>query len=300
MSFSGELDASIARSRQFLLELQDKKDGFWVGNLESNASITAEYIMLHHYLGTVDEGKERRATDYILSRQLPDGSWNIYYGGSGDISVTLEAYVALKLSGFPMDQPNMIRARDFIRAHGGIARARVFTKVHLALLGLYPWKKVPHIPPEILFFPTSFPLSIYQMSSWARSCVVPLSVIMAYHPSRSFAMTIDELNTPEEASPNMFLDNKISKLLFYMNAFFTGPNGPRPLRRQAIKAAERWILAHQEPSGDWGGIIPAMLYSLLALITLGYPKEDPVITRGIESIERFTVEEGNLLWLQSC
>lgn len=298
----GDLNSAIVRSQQFLLELQDKEDGFWVGNLESNASITAEYIMLYRYLGMIDKQKEKRAVDYILSCQLPDGSWNIYYNGPGDISVTIECYVALKLSGFSTDQPNMINARDFIQAHGGIERARVFSKIHLALLGLYPWGKVPHIPPEIIFFPKSFPLNIYKMSSWARSCIVPLSIIMAYHPIRPLApaVTIDELYSVGNVDQEVFLDNQISKLLFYLNALFTGSNGPRPLRRRAIRAAERWVLEHQEPSGDWGGIIPAMLYSLLALITLGYKRDDPIIVKAIESIERFTVKEGDMLWLQSC
>lgn len=302
MSFSDELDTAIVRAQQFLLGVQDKAEGFWAGNLESNASITAEYIMLYRYLGSVDERKEKKAVDYILSCQLPNGSWNIYYNGPGDISATVESYVALKLSGLSIDQPNMIKARDFIRAHGGIGRTRVFTKIHLALLGLYPWKKVPHIPPEIIFFPRSFPLNIYQMSSWARSCMVPLSIIMAYHPNRPFApsITLDELYYAGNMDQEVFLDNQISKLLFYLNAFFTGSNGPRPLRRRAIRAAERWVLEHQEPSGDWGGIIPAMLYSLLSLITLGYQKDDPVIVKAIESIERFTVKEGDRLWLQSC
>lgn len=298
----GDLDTAIARAQQFLLGIQDQADGFWVGNLESNASITAEYIMLYRYLGMVDEKKERKAVDYILSCQLPDGSWNKYYNGPGDISVTIEAYIALKLSGFPSDPPNMIRARDFIIAHGGIERARVFTKIHLALLGLYPWGKVPNIPPEIIFFPKSFPLNIYQMSSWARSCIVPLSIIMAYHPSLPLArsITIDELYSMGNVDQEVFLDNPISKAFFYLNALFTGSDGPRPLRRRAIRAAERWVLEHQEPSGDWGGIIPAMHYSLLALITLGYKKDDPIIVKALESIERFTVKEGDLLWLQSC
>ncbi|MBI2876304.1 MAG: squalene--hopene cyclase [Candidatus Tectomicrobia bacterium] len=301
MSFSVQLNTAIARAQQFLLGRQDRTEGFWIGHLASNASITAEYIMLHHYLGRVDPQKEKRAVDYILSRQLPDGSWNIYYDGPGDLSVTAEAYVALKLSGLSIDQPCMVRARDFIGAHGGIERVRVFSKIHLALLGLYPWEKVPHIPPEILFLPKSFPLNIYQMSSWARSCVVPLSVIMARHPCQpASSITIDELYSPEVCEPQRSLDRKLNQLLFSMNAFLTGSNGPRPWRRRAIQEAERWILEHQEPSGDWGGIIPAMLYSLLALLTLGYSHDHPVIVKGLESIERFTVKEGDWLWLQSC
>jgi squalene-hopene/tetraprenyl-beta-curcumene cyclase len=304
MNFAEELNKAILKTQRFLLGLQDTNEGFWVGNLESNVSITAEYIMLYRYLDMVDDHRERRAIDYILSQQLPDGSWNIYYGGPGDISLTIEAYVALKLSGLSHDQPSMTRAREFILAQGGLERARVFTKIHLALLGLYPWEKIPHIPPEIIFFPKFFPLNIYQMSSWARSCVVPLSIIMAYHPHHRPIpyLTIDELYSSGKSDQRMQYHKLVDRLFIYLDAFFKGYNRfpLKPLRQKAVQRVERWILEHQEPSGDWGGIIPAMLYSLLALITLGYKKDDPVIAKGIEAIERFTVKEGDMLWLQSC
>jgi len=301
------LEQAIRQAQQLLLSRQHQEEGYWVGQLEANVSITAEYLMLYHYLGLIDPQRERRAVDYILSQQLPDGSWPIYYGGPGDLSLTVEAYVALKLAGLAVEHEGMKRARDFIRAQGGVERSRVFTKIHLALLGLYPWEGVPHIPPEIIFLPKNFPLSIYQMASWARSCVVPLSIIMAYHPvyrSRP-DLDIDEIRSGERPGDRGGEKRgwlSIDRLFLYLDRLLKVYNRYhlQGLRKRAIRAAERWILEHQEESGDWGGIIPAMLYSLLALLTLGYRRDDPVIVRGIEAIERFTVRDGDLLWLQSC
>src|SRR5882672_1478429 len=189
---------------QAYLSAQQNLDGYWWAELEANVTLTAEYVMLHRILIAADPGarfgagKDReeqiqQMARYILREQRSHGGWELFYGDGGEISTTIEAYFALKLAGYSADDAPMKRARDFILERGGLTKARVFTKLHLALFGAYPWEGVPTLPPWFMFLPRWFPLNIYTMASWARSSTVPLLVVIDKRPVYDVGVAADEL-----------------------------------------------------------------------------------------------------------
>jgi len=300
---------AVDRSRRYLLDIQLRQPGFWVGEIEANATLTAEYVFFMHFMDTVDELRQKKMVHYLQETQLPDGAWNIYYGGPGDLSTTLEAYCAMKLAGERPDSPAMARAREFILAGGGVGRARVFTKIFLALLGVFPWSGCPALPPEIMLFPRGVPLNIYEMSSWARSTVVPLLVIWHHKPTipahRGFALPELGTSAADRLSPGTVegsSDGAWERLFVLGDRVMKRYERRRlsSVRTKALQAAETWVLERQDPTGDWGGIMPAMMNSLMALKCLGYPMDHPAVRRGLEAVHRFAIEDARSLRLQSC
>ena len=302
------LDKAIGRTRDFFFREQ-LPEGYWWAELESNATITAEYIMLFHFLGMVDKLREQKMANYILSKQTEEGSWSIWFGGPGDLSTTVEAYFALKLAGFSADDPAMCKARDFILAKGGILKTRVFTKVFLALFGEFSWLGVPSMPIELMMLPNWAYFNIYEFSSWSRATIIPLSVVMSEQPVRKLPprARVQELYV----RPPRTRDYSFSRHdgIFSWKNFFIGVDhlikvyelSPiHPLRKRSVDLAEQWILDHQEPSGDWGGIQPAMLNSILALHCLGYANDHPAVVNGLEALANFCIEDDESLVLQSC
>ena len=164
MDFDKRLDSAIHKSRDFLLSRQTE-EGYWVDELESNATITAELIFFMYFSGTVDLEKQKKITTYLLHTQREDGSWPLYFGGPCDINSTVESYMALKLAEISGSRPEMIRAREAIFANGGIKSTRVFTKIFLAMFGQISWEVCPAVPVEIILLKNGFPLNIYEMSS---------------------------------------------------------------------------------------------------------------------------------------
>jgi len=302
------LDRAIGRSQQFFLQ-QQFPDGYWWAELESNVTITAEYLLLFHLLGIVSKEREKKIVSYLLAKQTEEGFWCLYYGGPGDLSTTVEAYFALKLAGLTVDHPAMIKARVFILQQGGIIKCRVFTKIFLALFGQFAWFGVPSMPIELMLLPDWAYFNMYELSSWSRATIIPLSVIMDARPVKPFPEngTVSELYV----RPPRPIDYTFTKEngLFTWKNFFIGidhclkvyeKTPLRPLREKGIAAAEKWILDHQEPTGDWGGIQPAMLNSILALHCLGYTNEHPAIVKGLQALKNFTIETDDTLLLQSC
>ncbi|MDX6489872.1 MAG: squalene-hopene/tetraprenyl-beta-curcumene cyclase, partial [Gaiellaceae bacterium] len=173
------LDAAIEAATARLLELQHG-DGYWVGELESNATMIAQHLFWHHVLALRTPELDRKIANELLARQREDGTWSIWFEGPPDLSTSVEAYAALKLAGVDPGE----RARDFIRSQGGISNTRIFTKCFLALLGQWPWQRVTPIPVELVLLPPSAPLSIYDFSCWARGTFVPLSACRALRPVR--------------------------------------------------------------------------------------------------------------------
>ncbi len=247
---------------------------------------------------------------YILDKQLDNGGWSIWYGDGGELSTTVEAYLALKLAGFSPEDPRMRRARQFIRERGGALKTRVFTRIFLALFGQISWEGIPLLPVEFILIPPWAGLSVYEFSSWSRATMIPLSIVMARRPVCPVP--------PDQGVSELFLDpsepfhqhrvrwkpqaslleNLFAVLDNILKLYHRRPL--RWLRSLAMKKAERWILEHQEDTGDWGGIQPAMLNSLLALHALGYPVDHEVIRRGMAALDFFTLSDGERLWLQSC
>src|SRR5215468_7707948 len=188
------VETAITRSQNYLLKEQ-KPEGYWVGELIVDSTLVSDTVAYHHWNGKVDPVWQRKAVSHIFSMQLPDGGWNIYYGGPAEVNATIKAYLALKLAGVAVTDPRMLRAREVALRMGGVPRMNTFSKLYLALLGLFPWDYVPTIPCDIVLLGKWFYVNVNEMSSWSRSMLVPLAVINHFKPTRPLQndINLDEL-----------------------------------------------------------------------------------------------------------
>ena len=279
------LERAVAR----LLELQHE-DGHWKGELETNVTIDSEDLFLRHYLGLLDERTAGVTATWIRSRQREDGSFATFFGGPPDLSTTVEAYVALRLAGDMPDAGHMQRARTVIADLGGLEATRVFTRMWLALLGLWSWDAVPVLPPEQMLLPRRAPLSIYSFGCWARQTIVALQIATVLKPSRAVPFGLDELDRGAPA-PRPLLDR-------VLHGYARHPIGP--LRRFALKRAVKWVIDRQEADGGWGGIQPPWVWSLIALYAHGLPLDDPVLAGGLAGLDGFTIEDEQGRRIEAC
>ena len=304
-TITDRLELAITASQQHLLNRQ-YPEGYWWAELESNATITSEVVLLHKVWGTDANYPMAKVETYLRQLQNDQGAWELYVGDGGEISTSVEAYMALRLLGVSASDPALLKAKDFILSRGGITNTRIFTKLHLALIGCYEWRGLPSLPAWIMLLPDFSPFNVYELSSWARESTVPLFIVMDKKPvfKVSPAISLDELyvegrdcasfelpRTGDWTDVFISLDGAF-KLAEQFNAV--------PFREEGLKAAERWILERQEPTGDWGGIIPPMLNALLMLRTLNYDVHDPAVQRGFEAVKRFAVETDDIYWIQPC
>ncbi|MFF1688940.1 MULTISPECIES: squalene--hopene cyclase [unclassified Streptomyces] len=296
---------SVQRATDFLLARQDAQ-GWWKGDLDTNVTMDAEDLLLRQFLGIRDEATTRAAGLFIRGEQRDDGTWATFHGGPGELSTTIEAYVALRLAGDAPDAPHMAKASAWIRERGGIAASRVFTRIWLALFGWWKWDDLPELPPELIYFPKWMPLNIYDFGCWARQTIVPLTVVSAKRPVRPAPFPLDELHTdardPNPAkplSPVASWDGAFERLDKAMHLY--RKVAPRRLRKAAMNSAARWIIERQENDGCWGGIQPPAVYSVIALHLLGYDLEHPVMKAGLESLDRFAVwREDGARMIEAC
>lgn len=295
------IDRVVERSHGWFRRAQFEP-GFWWAELESNATMDAEYVVMTHFLGVRDEAIWRGVARDIRGYQRDDGSWALYAGAPGDLSTTIECYFALKLTGD--SGPHLDRARRFIVAHGGIARARVFTRIWLALCGEWSWDDLPAMPIELMLVPPRAPISIYRFASWARATLVPLLIVMDERPVRPVPAwaSLAELRVgaPVPLAPRDAIDRLFLGLDAVLRHYRRWPW--HPLRSRARAAAERWLLDHQEADGSWAGIQPPWVYSLIALFALGYRADHPVIRKGLDGMhQRWMVRRSDgSLRLQAC
>ena len=299
-SYDAPHDA-LRRGQAHLLSLQHP-DGWWKGELETNVTMDAEDLLLREFLGIRDAAATARTADWIRSQQRADGSWASFFGGPAELSTTIEAYVALRLAGDDPGEEHMRRAAELIRADGGLESARVFTHIWLALFGAWPWERVPAVPPEMMLLPAWFPLNPYDFACWARQTIVALSVVLAYRPRRPLPFALDELNAgprADPARPPMSLQGRaLVALDRLLHLYERRPL--RAVRRLALERAERWIVDRQEDDGSWGGIQPPWVYSLMALHLRGYALEHPVMRRGLDGLETFTIDDARGRRLEAC
>ena len=185
---------TLNRARDHLLGLQHA-EGWWQGELETNVTMDAEDLLLREFLGLHDDAVIASAARWIRYQQREDGTWANFYGGPADLSTTVEAYLALRLAGDDLGEPHLKLARDWIVEQGGVEATRVFTRIWLALSGLWSWDDLPVIPPELIYLPSWFPLNIYDWGCWARQTIVALAVVQSFRPSRPIGLSIDELKT---------------------------------------------------------------------------------------------------------
>ncbi|MGC2698170.1 MAG: squalene--hopene cyclase [Candidatus Angelobacter sp.] len=295
----GRVAIGIEKARAYLFA-QQQPDGYWCGELEADTTLESDYIAIHTLLGTGDHSRMERAVPEILRHQNDDGGWPIFAGGPSNISASVKAYFALKLMGYKADDPILARARRKILEMGGVTECNTFTKIYLCFLGQYDWEAVPAVPPEIVLFPNWFWFNLYEISSWSRAILVPLSIAYAKKPLKKIPdeMGVDELFVGGRHGSNLHLKwaaKKISWRNFFLVlnrvVHFCERFHIRPLRYLALKKAERWMLERFEKSDGLGAIYPGILNSIVALRCLGYSTDDPQVIRALDEFEKLGIEE---------
>src|SRR4051794_23252661 len=269
------LDKALDAASNRLFELQHP-GGWWVGELESNATMITEHLFWLHVLGLRDPDTDRRLANEILARRRDDGTWSNWWEGPADLSTTVESYVALKMAGVDAGP----ETRAYIQREGGIPRARVFTKCFLALLGQWPWQRMVPIPPELVLLPPGAPFSIYNFACWARQTFVALALAQSLRPVKPIDVDLRALG----ARPNRT----------------RAPRRPNALRRRAQQRAEQWIRERQEADGSWGGIQPPWVWGIIALKALGRDEHDETLRKAVLGWDGFMVDDGDRLRPEAC
>ncbi len=292
------------------LENEQHAEGFWVGMLESNACMEAEWLLCFHVLGIKNHPLQQGLIEGLLQRQRKDGSWEIYFdAANGDINATVESYAALRCYGLSASDNKMVAARQWIEKRGGLKQVRVFTRFWLALIGEWPWEKTPNMPAEIMYFPRWFPFNIYNFACWARATLVPLCILSQRRPAVFLPeeRRLHELFPQGRDGQDYSLPQKPGGWTRFFNIAdtclkFYQAKIKKPFRReQAIKLCLEWIIKHQDADGSWGGIQPPWIYSLMALHTEGYPLTHPVMKKGIDTLmDHWSYERNGASFIQAC
>lgn len=305
-----DLVQGVAAAQERILRLQNRDEGYWNPPLLADTTLESDAIMLWNFLGRGGSPRVQKLARTLLAQQLPDGGWPIYKNGPAELSATVKAYWGLKFAGHAADEAPLVRARERIAALGGIHRVNTYTKFYMALFGQYDWRGVPTIPPEMVLFPSWFYFSIYDMSSWTRAIVLPLSIVWAKRP-RVFCpahATLDELfgdgRRWAPLSETMPKAGWVSWQSFFLGVdrLLKGVEGRLPgfLRSYSLESVNELILTHLEGSDGLGAIYPGVLNTIMALKVLGYPDHDPVLKREIAHFEALELDHGESLELQPC
>jgi squalene-hopene/tetraprenyl-beta-curcumene cyclase len=303
------LDRSIDDATRALLALQ-RPDGHWVFELEADATIPAEYVLLRHYLAEpVDAVLEGKIAVYLRRIQGDHGGWPLFRDGAFDISATVKAYFALKMIGDSVDAAHMVRAREAVRSRGGASRANVFTRLMLALFGFIPWRAVPMMPVEIVLLPKWFPFHLDKISYWSRTVIVPLLVLQALKPTarNPKGVRIDELFLEPPQTIGLAPKAPQQKASWFW--FFQGvdvllraavPLFPKRLRQRAIDRAVAWVKERLNGEDGLGAIFPAMANSVMMFDVLGYPQDHPDRAIARKSVEKLLVVHEHEAYCQPC
>lgn len=265
---------SIGNSIKESIKHQKKKidkEGFSVSELEADVTIPAEYILMMHFLGEIDLELQKKIKNYIINIQNEEGGWPLFHEGDSNLSATVKAYFALKLSGENSKSVKMLKAKKLILKNGGAENSNVFTRITLALFQQISWKAVPVMPVEIMRLPKWFLFHLDKVSYWSRTVLVPLLIIMNKKPlaNNPNAIHIDEvfinknvnlykLNTKRNFWSLFFLF--LDSILRKVHNFF-----PKRNKEKSIEDAYLWILKRLNGKDGLGGIFPAMVNALIAL-----------------------------------
>jgi squalene-hopene/tetraprenyl-beta-curcumene cyclase len=300
---------SIESATQALLARQ-RPDGHWVFELEADATIPAEYVLLRHYLGEpVDAALEQKIAVYLRRIQGTHGGWPLFADGDLDVSATVKAYFALKTIGDAVDADHMRRAREAVLARGGAARANVFTRIMLALFGFVPWRAVPVMPIEIMLLPKWFPFHLDKISYWSRTVIVPLLVLMAKKPRARNAkgVRIDELflEPPQTIGPAPKAPQQKASWFWFFRGVdnvlrATEPYFPKGSRQHAFDRAVAWVIERLNGEDGLGAIFPAMANSVMMFDVLGYPESHPQRAIARTSIEKLLAVHEHEAYCQPC
>ncbi len=315
-NLSPRLSAAIERSRDYLLQ-QQAPEGFWVGELEGDTILESEYVLLLAYLGQASTITARRCANYILKKQLPGGGWAIYPGGPLEISASVKAYWALKLTGHSPQAEYMTRAKSAILAAGGAEQVNSFTRYYLALLGVISYDKCPAVPPEVILIPNWCPFNIHEMSAWSRTILVPLSLLWAFRPRHDLPEehNIRELfvKTPEALPATMGTSAVVDALKkptwINWDRVFRGLDvaiklgerwGLLPFRQLAIRRAAEWMGERFADSDGLGAIFPPIIWSVVALKCLGHTDDSPLVRAALHELEKLSIREDETIRLEPC
>jgi len=298
--------AASAAARS-LLALQDQA-GFWRGDLTADTTLEADYVLLNLWLypptadgwHPPDQRKLDKAMATVLDRQLPDGGWNIYAAGPSELNATVRAYTALKICGHDLNSAPLKNARERIIALGGLQAVNSYTKINLSLFGLFPREFAPSVPPELLLIPGNL---IYEMSSWTRAIIVPLSIIQASNVQRPTpnGVTLDELLIPGK---KLVLPRKDRLSAIFNQADrilkLWERRGMKDIRAKAIREAEKWMLERMRGADGLGAIYPSMMYSIMAMDVLGYERDQPDFVEAVRHFNGLQLETNDRLEFQPC
>ncbi|MEL6379289.1 MAG: squalene--hopene cyclase [Pseudomonadota bacterium] len=309
-NFENQLETSLNAAAAWSTDHQHP-DGYWVGRLESNVCMEAEWILALWVVGLDDHPLRPRLAEALISTQREDGSWEIYHDApAGDINTTVEAYAALRSMGYDAGEPFLQKAQDWIASKGGLRHIRVFTRYWLALIGEWPWEKTPNVPPEVIRFPHWFAFSIYNFAQWARATMMPIAVLCARRTVRALppenrldALFPDgrdgfDYTLPKKAGADGWdrFFRTADRCLHGLQSF-----GMTPGRNTTVKRALEWIIQHQDADGVWGGIQPPWIYSLMALVSEGYALDHPVVAKALAALDdpRWRVDVGSATFIQA-
>ena len=297
------LDNAIESAKNKILK-QQEKDGHWVYELEADCTIPAEYILMNHFSGEINNKTEEKIAAYLRDQQNEEGGWSLYTDGNFDLSCSVKTYFALKLVGDDQHDEHMIRAKTMILNHGGAAHCNVFTRITMALFGQVPWRATPFIPAEVILLPKWFPFHIDRVSYWSRTVMVPLFILCTLKPTAVNQRGIDirELFiTPPEDELNYFkVTTKLKRIFLWLDHIgqLVEKLVPEFVRRYSIRKCEQWFLDRMNDEHGIGGIFPAMVNVYESLVVLGYPKDHPTRKMARQAIDNLLTERNNTIYCQ--
>ncbi|MDR3416748.1 MAG: squalene--hopene cyclase [Nevskia sp.] len=294
------LDRAVDRAREALMALQ-REDGHWCFEFETDCTISAEYILMMHFIDEIDDVLQEKLARYIRSKQRVDthGGWPLYQDGAIDLSCTVKSYYALKAAGDSADAPHMRRAREVILSLGGAAKSNVFTRILLAMFEQVPWRAAPYVPVEIMLFPKWAPFHLDKVSYWARATMVPLFILCSLKAKarNPRGVHVRELfvTPPEEERHYFSSEGFVNKLFQVLDNVGRAcdPLIPKSLRARAIRKAEQWFLPRLNGEDGLGAIFPPMVNALEAMDLLGYPKDHPARATCLKSLQKLVVQRAD-------